>query len=59
MGLSKSLGVPVIAEGVETEAQFALLVKEGCDEVQGFLFGRPAPIEQFHNLRQSLPLLTA
>ena len=50
MGLSKSLGVPVIAEGVETEAQFSLLVQEGCDEVQGFLFGKPAPIENFHNL---------
>ncbi len=34
------------AEGVETEAQLLRLRAEGCDEVQGFLFSRPVPIEQ-------------
>jgi EAL domain-containing protein (putative c-di-GMP-specific phosphodiesterase class I) len=34
----------VIAEGVETREQFEILKKEGCTEVQGFLFSRPKPI---------------
>jgi len=43
--LARALSIPVLAEGVESEAHFAFLRKEGCDEVQGFLFGRPMPIE--------------
>ncbi len=39
--LSRSLGLRTIAEGVETEAQFAMLRALGCDEVQGYLLGRP------------------
>lgn len=39
--LGHSLEVPVLAEGVETEAQRQFLVREGCDEVQGYLMGRP------------------
>jgi EAL domain-containing protein (putative c-di-GMP-specific phosphodiesterase class I) len=42
-GLCAQLGVTMTAEGVETEAQLALLVQEGCQEAQGYLFGRPAP----------------
>ena len=42
--------MPVVAEGVETEEQFAFLAREACDEVQGHLFGRPAPIEQYSDL---------
>ena len=45
-GLSGSLGVITTAEGVETDQQFKLLVAEGCTEVQGYLFGRPAPASQ-------------
>lgn len=41
LALGRSLSVPVLAEGVETSAQFQVLRDEGCDEVQGFLFGRP------------------
>jgi EAL domain-containing protein (putative c-di-GMP-specific phosphodiesterase class I) len=47
LGLGRSLGVGVVAEGVETEAQMQFLTAEACDEVQGYLFGRPQPIEQF------------
>jgi diguanylate cyclase (GGDEF)-like protein len=46
LALGKSLGIPVLAEGIETEHQRSLLVKEGCDEIQGFLVGRPAPLSQ-------------
>jgi diguanylate cyclase (GGDEF)-like protein len=50
VGLGQSLNLPVLAEGVETEAQHAYLVKEGCDEVQGYLTGRPLPIVDYAEL---------
>jgi EAL domain-containing protein (putative c-di-GMP-specific phosphodiesterase class I) len=37
----------VIAEGVETEQQHQLLLKKGCDQFQGYLYGRPVSIEEF------------
>jgi len=46
IALGKSLDVAILAEGVETEDQLAVLHLEGCDEVQGFLFGRPETMEQ-------------
>ena len=42
LALGKSLSIPVLAEGIETDQQLAVLVEEGCDEAQGFLLGRPA-----------------
>lgn len=42
IGLGKSLKVTIAAEGVETEEQASYLREAGCNEVQGFLFGRPA-----------------
>ena len=46
LALGKSLGIPVLAEGIETQSQLALLTEEGCDEAQGFLFGRPAALAE-------------
>jgi len=44
LGLGLSLGIPVVAEGVETDEQLQFLKGEGCAELQGFGIGRPAPI---------------
>jgi diguanylate cyclase (GGDEF)-like protein/PAS domain S-box-containing protein len=43
--LARALNLTTVAEGVETEAQFDLLKKLGCDRVQGYFFARPAPVE--------------
>ena len=45
VGLSRALGVHTIAEGVETESQATMLRAAGCEVVQGYLFGRPAPLK--------------
>jgi diguanylate cyclase (GGDEF)-like protein/PAS domain S-box-containing protein len=50
IGLGKSLDLLILAEGVETEAHTAFLVQEGCDEVQGYLTGRPFPIADYAEL---------
>jgi EAL domain-containing protein (putative c-di-GMP-specific phosphodiesterase class I) len=44
LGLARGLGVPVVAEGVETELQLDALRAECCAEAQGWLFGRPGPV---------------
>jgi len=50
ISLGRSLDLPVLAEGVETEAQHAFLVQEDCTEVQGYLTGRPLPIADYAKL---------
>ena len=44
--IGRTLGISVVAEGVETQEQLQLLQAMGCDEVQGFLIARPMPAEQ-------------
>jgi diguanylate cyclase (GGDEF)-like protein/PAS domain S-box-containing protein len=48
--LAHALNMRVVAEGVETEAQFTLLRASGCDEVQGYLMGRPLSVYDLHSL---------
>ena len=50
LGLGRALRLPVLAEGVETTAELEFLKSEFCNEVQGFLVGRPAAIEGFRPL---------
>ncbi len=45
--LGQSLGMSVIAEGVETDAQLGCMRELGCDKYQGFLYSKPVPAEQF------------
>jgi EAL domain-containing protein (putative c-di-GMP-specific phosphodiesterase class I) len=47
IGMARGLRLRVTAEGVETESQLAFLREQGCQEVQGFLFGEPVPASAF------------
>ncbi|HMK78719.1 MAG TPA: EAL domain-containing protein [Xanthobacteraceae bacterium] len=47
IGLAHGLGLPVLAEGVETAAQLEMLAAEDCDAMQGFFIGRPQPIAAY------------
>jgi EAL domain-containing protein (putative c-di-GMP-specific phosphodiesterase class I) len=50
IGLGLSFEMDVIAEGVETEVQFRQLCRSGCASFQGYLFGKPVPVDQFERL---------
>ena len=50
VALGRALGLSVLVEGVETEQQRVLLLLAGCDEMQGFLFARPAPAKAIDRL---------
>ena len=59
LAMSARLNLEVIAEGVETEEQLAMIRRQGCGEVQGYLLGRPMPradIPRFLSSRRSVPL---
>jgi diguanylate cyclase (GGDEF)-like protein/PAS domain S-box-containing protein len=53
LGLGRGLGLPVLAEGVETDAELQFLRDELCDEGQGYFLGRPAAIESFRSMTHS------
>jgi diguanylate cyclase (GGDEF)-like protein len=50
VALSQALGLPALAEGVETEEQREFLAGLGCHSYQGYLFSRPVPVEEFEKL---------
>jgi diguanylate cyclase (GGDEF)-like protein/PAS domain S-box-containing protein len=50
IALARSLKLQIVAEGVEHEAQRNFLIKGGCHALQGFLLGRPVPIDEFERL---------
>jgi EAL domain-containing protein (putative c-di-GMP-specific phosphodiesterase class I) len=53
VGLGRSLGMLTCAEGVETAQQLTFLESEGCDEVQGYYFGRPMTASDFERMLDS------
>jgi diguanylate cyclase (GGDEF)-like protein/PAS domain S-box-containing protein len=59
IALSRGLNMPVVAEGVETETQRQFLADEGCDAIQGYLIGRPMPIEGYAKLVGRAPARAA
>jgi EAL domain-containing protein (putative c-di-GMP-specific phosphodiesterase class I) len=49
LALGVSLGIPVLAEGIETDAQWRFLAREGCQKGQGYLFAKPASLDRLPN----------
>lgn len=51
--MAHSLNIKVVAEGIETEAEFATLMELQCDYIQGYLIGKPMPASDFqHNFME-------
>jgi diguanylate cyclase (GGDEF)-like protein/PAS domain S-box-containing protein len=55
IALGRGLGVPVLAEGVETAEQAKFLTTEGCDEIQGYYIGRPQRIAEYAEMVGRIP----
>jgi len=58
MAMARSLGLTVTAEGVERTEQAAFLRELGCEQVQGYLYARPGPAEEFERLLRK-PVLSS
>ena len=54
--MGKTLGVTLVAEGVETAAQQAFLAGHGCDEMQGFFFSKPCHADRIAELLAGRPV---
>jgi EAL domain-containing protein (putative c-di-GMP-specific phosphodiesterase class I) len=54
IAMAQNLNLDVIAEGVETQEQLCLLMNKGCTHFQGYLFGRPVPLEEFEALLRQM-----
>ena len=50
ISIANNFGLNIIAEGVETDAQLAYLMQYGCNAFQGYLFGKPVPLQEFEHL---------
>lgn len=57
--LAHSLNIPVLAEGVETEEHVAFLRSEGCEQLQGYYFGRPVPLAEIDGFVNGMSSTTA
>lgn len=55
ISLAKKLGMETIAEGIETIPQVELLKSMECDAIQGYVFSKPVPVDQFETLVQDDP----
>ena len=55
IALGRGLSLPVVAEGVETEEQLRFLAGEQCNEIQGYIVGRPKPIEDYAEIVGRVP----
>src|SRR5205807_862571 len=55
IAMAHNLGLRVVAEGVETEAQAAFLLKESCEEAQGYLYAKPLPAAEFEAYLRTRP----
>ena len=50
INMASALGLPVIAEGVETREQAAMLLDFGCRNMQGYYFSRPVPADEYEKI---------
>jgi len=55
IGLAHGLNIPILAEGVETESEYAMLRVENCDEIQGYYLGRPEEISHYQDIVSVVP----
>ena len=51
--LGRSLGMTIVAEGIETPYEAAMMTRFGCTELQGFYFARPLPVEELMNFLET------
>ncbi|MBY3432952.1 EAL domain-containing protein [Rhizobium laguerreae] len=56
VGVGRPLNIRILAEGVEDQEQLAILTELGCDEVQGYYFGRPIPVHEADDLLRAARL---